>query len=283
MHATMTDVGDLELIDCGDGRRLERFGDVVVDRPAPAAVHAPAPRGRRVEASAPALERRGAGRANGDRPGWTVNVGGLRLECRPAAGGQVGLFPEHAATWGWLDGAVRAAAAALGRPPELLSLFGYTGGPTLACARAGARVTHVDASQAGGRVGAPERGGFGPRGPARPLARRRRAHGRPPRAPPGQALRRRDRRSADLRARRGGLEDRDGPRRCCSTTSRRSSVRARRSSCSPPTRPGFDGERLAALCREHLGVAAASGEMFGSRATSGNVLRLGSWARTPIR
>ena len=78
---------------------------------------------------------------------WPVRVGGLILECRPAAGGQVGIFPEHAATWDWLDRAVREAAGSLGRPPEVLSLFAYTGGATLACARAGARVAHVDASR----------------------------------------------------------------------------------------------------------------------------------------
>ena len=85
---------------------------------------------------------RGAGKTP-----WTIAASGLRLECRPAAGGQVGLFPDHAATWGWLDGAVRGLAASLERPPELLSLFGYTGGATLLAARAGARVAHVDASK----------------------------------------------------------------------------------------------------------------------------------------
>ncbi len=75
---------------------------------------------------------------------WPVRIGPLTLECRAAVGGQVGVFPEHAATWGWLDGAVRQAAAALGRAPVVLSLFAYTGGASLACAAAGARVTHVD-------------------------------------------------------------------------------------------------------------------------------------------
>jgi 23S rRNA (cytosine1962-C5)-methyltransferase len=56
------------------------------------------------------------------------------------------VFPEHAATWDWLDGAVRTAAAELERAPEVLSVR-YTGGSTLACARAGARVTHVDSSK----------------------------------------------------------------------------------------------------------------------------------------
>ena len=78
---------------------------------------------------------------------WPVRAAGLTLECRPAAGGQLGVFPEHAATWAWLDRVVRDVAGRLERPPEILSLFGYTGGATLACARAGARVAHVDASR----------------------------------------------------------------------------------------------------------------------------------------
>ena len=135
---------DLELIDCGDGRRLERFGAVTVDRPAPAAT-IPASR-RGVVAPRAAL---GEGRL-GPRGRRRSVAGACR---RPRAGvpalgrGQVGVFPEHAATWAWLDDAVRAAEGTLGRPPEVLSLFGYTGGASLACASAGARVAHVDASK----------------------------------------------------------------------------------------------------------------------------------------
>ena len=280
MHATMTGVGDLELIDCGDGRRLERFGDVVVDRPAPGAVMP-----RRLAAAqwkrAPLRWNAGAWARNGDRPGWTVNVGGLRMECRPAAGGQLGLFPEHAATWGWLDGAVRATVAALGRPPELLSLFGYTGGATLACARAGARVTHVDASKpavawarrnadASGLADLPVRWLADD---VRTVMRRERRRGRtydgvvvdPPSYGHGAAAWKIE---TDLPLLLDDIAALLGPRPGLVLLTAHT--------------PGFDGERLAALCREHLGVAAGSGEMF-LTATSGNVLRLGSWARTPAR
>ena len=80
------------------------------------------------------------------RPGRSTRPGSASNAGRPRAG-RSGLFPDHAATWGWLDGAVRGLAASLERPPELLSLFGYTGGATLLAARAGARVAHVDASK----------------------------------------------------------------------------------------------------------------------------------------
>jgi len=134
------------LLDAGDGRRLERFGDRVIDRPAPAAA---GPRGdaaawRNVDAR---FERgRGeAGRweARADVDPWLVEVDGIRLELRLASGGQVGLFPEHLGQADWLRRRVHEAADA-----SVLHLFGYTGALTLVAARGGAAVAHVDASRA---------------------------------------------------------------------------------------------------------------------------------------
>ena len=84
-------MADLELLDCGDGRRLERLAEVVVDRPAPAAVmprRLPAADWRRAALrwSGTAWDR------GGDHEPWPVRAGGLMLECRPAGGGQVGVF-----------------------------------------------------------------------------------------------------------------------------------------------------------------------------------------------
>src|SRR6185436_11246127 len=135
-------VADLELIDCGDGRRLERFGGVVVDRPAPAATE-PVRLAPRDWAKPDLRWAKGAWIRGAAHDPWIVTAAGLRLECRPAAGGQVGLFPEHAATWSWLARATAMTADRLGRQPEVLSLFAYAGGASLACARAGARVAHV--------------------------------------------------------------------------------------------------------------------------------------------
>lgn len=273
-------VRDLELIDCGDGRRLERFGDVVVDRPAPGAImprRLPAADWKRA-----ALRWTAEGWVRGaTKTPWTVRAARLVLECRPAAGGQVGVFPEHAATWDWLDGAVRTAAAELERPPEVLSLFGYTGGATLACARAGARVTHVDSSRpavAWARRNA-ELSALADR-PIRWLAddvravlRRERRRGRrydgvvldPPTYGHGTAPWKID---SDLEPLLDDLAALLGPRPGIVLLSAHT--------------PGFDGERLAALCREHLGAPSSPGDLrLISR--SGNDLRLGSWARTPAR
>jgi len=269
-------MGDLELLDCGDGRRLERFGDVLVDRPAPGAA-TPA-------RLAPADWRRAALRwvdgrwARGaDRAPWTVRVADLELECRPAAGGQVGVFAEHAATWGWLDGAARALEARLERAPEVLSLFAYTGGATLACARAGARVAHVDASRPAiawaranaGHSGLADRPIRWLVDDARAFVRRERRRGRtydgvvldPPTYGHGDRPWQIDEHLPPLLDDLAALL---GPQPGLVLLSAHT--------------PGFDGERLAALLREHLGVAATSGDVR-LTATSGNVLHLGAWAR----
>jgi 23S rRNA (cytosine1962-C5)-methyltransferase len=137
---------DYALLDLGDGRRLERFGAYVVDRPFPAA----AERVRDPEAWRGATLRfsRGA-----ERDGWTA-VGGavpetwplhlaeLTFELRPTPSGQVGVFPEQMRSWHWLRGVLAGSSST-----SVLNLFAYTGGSTLAAAAAGARVTHVDASR----------------------------------------------------------------------------------------------------------------------------------------
>ncbi len=146
-----------ELLDAGDGRRLERFGSRIVDRPSPSAD------GRRGDAAAWAAAdlvfERGARGEGGrwtrgaDQAPWVVAWDALQLELRPASGGQVGVFPEHAQLWPWIREAVERVAAASGGDagdsvaPEVLSLFAYTGGASLAAAAAGARVAHVDAAR----------------------------------------------------------------------------------------------------------------------------------------
>jgi 23S rRNA (cytosine1962-C5)-methyltransferase len=76
---------------------------------------------------------------------WHVEIAGLRLELRPTAAGQVGLFPEHASQLDWLERGVADRAA--GSAPAVLNLFAHTGLATLALARAGAVVAHVDAAR----------------------------------------------------------------------------------------------------------------------------------------
>jgi len=137
----MTDEAAYALLDVGDGRRLERFGERLVDRPAPVDL---GPRSAPEWDAADLRFERGRGWAGADaalRP-WTVRRAGLTVELRPASGGQVGLFPEQAPVIDWL-----AARVTERSEPRVLNLFAYTGAATLAAAAAGARVVHVDASR----------------------------------------------------------------------------------------------------------------------------------------
>lgn len=135
-----------ELIDFGGGGRLERFGELTVDRPHPAAL------GSRqdVEAWRHAdlhfdRERGWMGPATDDGP-WTIGSRGLAIELRPTEAGQLGLFPEHFAMLPWLETNVSEPGRA-DTASAILNLFAYTGLVTLALAAAGAAVTHVDSSR----------------------------------------------------------------------------------------------------------------------------------------
>jgi len=140
----MGDREGYEFIDAGDGRRLELFGELVVDRPAPTA-DAP-PRDPAAWAGADLRFDRYVGWTaidEGEPQPWIVDDGDLRLELRPTDTGQVGLFPEQAPNRAW----VRDAVAQLGGSPHILNLFAFTAAMTLSAAAAGASVTHVDGSR----------------------------------------------------------------------------------------------------------------------------------------
>lgn len=140
---------DYELIDAGDGRRLERFGSRLIDRPAPQ-VDGVARRRPDAWTGADASFDRGPGglpgewRSSAPVSPWSVSDAslGLSLELRLGSGGQVGLFPDHLAPAHWL--AARAVDAGV---RSVLHLFAYTGLATLALAAAGVAVTHVDSSR----------------------------------------------------------------------------------------------------------------------------------------
>lgn len=146
-----------QLLDFGRGRKLERFGLEMLDRPSPAAD------GTRVAhpelwGSATArfdLSKGGKGQwddgalrssPDADEP-WTINHGDSRLMMQLSPSGNVGVFPEQASNWDWIAEQVGRCGDSLpDRPPRVLNLFAYTGGASLAAATAGAEVTHVDSS-----------------------------------------------------------------------------------------------------------------------------------------
>lgn len=147
------------LLDVGDARRLERFGSVVLDRPAPSAEGhvAQDPAGWALADARFDRADRGAVAHEGwtTRDGqpveaWTIDEGGARFELRLAPSGQVGLFPEQADIRAWVRrqaGRLSATGPGGGPGPKILNLFGYTGGATISAARPGVTVTHVDASR----------------------------------------------------------------------------------------------------------------------------------------
>jgi 23S rRNA (cytosine1962-C5)-methyltransferase len=176
---------DYQLLDFGDGRHLERFGEIVLDRPCPAA--------ESFQRSVPDLWKGADARFEGreqqrgqwvDRRElpdcWVVTFGPLQFELKRTEFGHLGLFPEQAENWDWIaercrlsasranraiaagpassnclaaagtaacDAAMADVPSAAKRPLRVLNLFAYTGGSTLAAAAAGAEVVHVDAAK----------------------------------------------------------------------------------------------------------------------------------------
>ena len=136
---------DYGLVDCGHGRKLERYGRFRFIRPEPQAMWAPAEAEWDADGEfLPASDEEGGGRWHFHRPvpreGWELcwNEVRFRAQCTPFR--HLAFFPDMAPQWEWMRGQVAEGG-------ELLNLFGYTGVGTLALSAAGARMVHVDASK----------------------------------------------------------------------------------------------------------------------------------------
>lgn len=145
---------DYALLDFGEGRRLERFGPVIVDRPAPAVDRVARAQLDLWSQAAARYERTGpeSGRwiIRGEVPPvWSVRRGALTFELKCTPLGQVGLFPEQAANWPWLRDVLDSppSRGQTAQRLRVLNLFAYTGASTLAAALVGAEVVHVDAAK----------------------------------------------------------------------------------------------------------------------------------------
>jgi 23S rRNA (cytosine1962-C5)-methyltransferase len=138
---------DYELLDSGEGEKLERFGAYTLRRPDPQALWQKSLDGKAwSEASASFVRSGNAGKWDfkKDVPKmWTIDYGGLKMKISPTPFKHTGLFPEQLPNWKWTEDLIKNA----GREVSVLNLFGYTGGATLAAANAGANVVHVDASK----------------------------------------------------------------------------------------------------------------------------------------
>ncbi len=142
------DWNDFEVLATGDGYKLERWGEVKLLRPDPQAIWG-AQRDLFAEPGLDAVYRRserGGGAWEYRRPlpeSWEIGYKELRFKVKPMGFKHTGLFPEQAVNWERTAALVRAA----GRPVKVLNLFAYTGGATVALAKAGAEVVHVDAAK----------------------------------------------------------------------------------------------------------------------------------------
>lgn len=138
---------EFEVIDTSSGEKLERWGDVILARPDPQIIWntQKGPEWNRANAR---YQRSNSGGGSWDvksmpKDHWKLHYKELTFKISPTGFKHTGLFPEQAVNWDFMAQKIKNA----GRPISVLNLFAYTGGATLACAAAGAKVCHVDASK----------------------------------------------------------------------------------------------------------------------------------------
>lgn len=138
---------DFELLDCSKGEKLERWGDYYLVRPDPQAIWETPRTDERWNCRDARYHRSNTGGGSWDKgrlpESWQINYGELTFNVKPMNFKHTGLFPEQACNWDFAMDKIRKA----GRPINVLNLFAYTGAATVACAKAGASVCHVDAAK----------------------------------------------------------------------------------------------------------------------------------------
>ncbi len=135
---------DYSLLDSGGGEKLEKIGDITLQRPEPQAIW---------ERTNPQLwhphaifdkEKSGGWRFVKKTPqSWPVSFGCFNMIIRPTVSKHIGVFPEQAVNWEYISSQIRNSSRSI----KMLNLFAYTGGATLAALSAGAFVVHVDAAK----------------------------------------------------------------------------------------------------------------------------------------
>ena len=136
---------DYRLIDCGGGRRLESWNGHILVRPDPQAMwkESGSPLWNKAHAVYHRSNEGGGSWEVRDLPAsWTINYRDLTFAIKPMSFKHTGIFPEQAANWDFVTEKIKKRGKA-----EVLNLFAYTGAATMACAKAGASVCHVDAAR----------------------------------------------------------------------------------------------------------------------------------------
>jgi 23S rRNA (cytosine1962-C5)-methyltransferase len=141
---------DYELLDSGNGQKLERYGPYRFTRPAPQAIWKPALEQKYWQKSQAVFQP--TGQESGgvwkfmqplqENP-WKMSYKSLKFQGYASSSRHMGVFPEQAVHWDWVQDILTKSK----KPARVLNLFGYTGLATLAAAYSGAQITHVDASK----------------------------------------------------------------------------------------------------------------------------------------
>ena len=138
---------DYTVVDTSDGEKLEYWGKYSLIRPDPQVIwktEKKNPLWRRADASYKRSKSGGGAWSDNKLPeSWIISYSDLRFRIKPMGFKHTGLFPEQAANWDWMRSLIENS----GREISVLNLFAYTGGATVAAAKAGASVCHVDASR----------------------------------------------------------------------------------------------------------------------------------------
>ena len=138
---------DYELLDCGSGEKLERWGGQILVRPDPQAIWETPRENRGWRSAQGRYHRSSSGGGHWEKEklpeSWQVKYKDLTFQVKPMNFKHTGLFPEQAVNWDFAREKIERA----GRPIRVLNLFAYTGGATVACAASGAQVCHCDAAK----------------------------------------------------------------------------------------------------------------------------------------
>ena len=140
---------DYELLDASDGERLERWGKYILRRPDPQIIWKKSFQHKSWNKADAIYKRSSSGGGGWSKntlsQSWNIEYQslGLTFVLKPMGFKHTGLFPEQAANWEWFSDLIKKAD----RPIKVLNLFAYTGGATIAAAKAGASVVHVDAAK----------------------------------------------------------------------------------------------------------------------------------------
>ena len=142
---------DYELIDTGDKRRLERFGDFILDRPCPQALWNKKLDKNIWNSAIAYYERSKENKGwinNGNLPlNWNISLDELLIELRPSENNQIGIFPEQLSNWSWINQKIISNS---NRPLKILNCFAYTGIASIVASFSGnddIEVCHVDGAK----------------------------------------------------------------------------------------------------------------------------------------